>query len=379
MRVRPEERAASPSSTHVCAASSQRDARASTSALVSSPNSAPFHATSAASDTGAQSKVTLPGAVTSAPFTSYQRATSSAPQWSKRGLSSQPVSHGWRDGNEARWMHPLAKEVLDAPNRPLDQLVRHGDPEASQLGDRVPVHGGLRDRRGVRLSPELAEMAGVALRSRCAGRSRCVRPDSGRRARARQGRGRASPSAAQITTWKHESQSHAEGIRDRVRDRVALGLPVRLHDRPDTIAEYRHRTMPRCAVVSFRLGLSDGVSIVASSWASALDDFGFDVVTVAGEGPVDRCVPGLSLTAAGTPPSDAEVSDALADADLVIVENLCTIPLNLPAARAVARTLGGRPAVLHHHDPAVAMPPSSPMSRSCRRPTRRGAMSRSTT
>ena len=43
--------------------------------------------------------------------------------------------------------------------------------------------------------------------------------------------------------------------------------------------------MPRCAIVSFRLGLSDGVSIVAASWARALSSFGFDVVTVAGEGP----------------------------------------------------------------------------------------------
>jgi mannosylglucosylglycerate synthase len=110
--------------------------------------------------------------------------------------------------------------------------------------------------------------------------------------------------------------------------------------------------MPRCAIVSFRLGLSDGVSIVASSWARALNSFGFDVVTVAGEGPVDRCVPGLALSAETTASTVADVSDALADADLVVVENLCTIPLNLPAARIVARTLRGRPAVLHHHDPA---------------------------
>ena len=34
-----------------------------------------------------------------------------------------------------------------------------------------------------------------------------------------------------------------------------------------------------------------------------------------------------------------------------MVENLCTIPLNLPAARAVAEVLHGRAAVLHHHDP----------------------------
>jgi len=127
--------------------------------------------------------------------------------------------------------------------------------------------------------------------------------------------------------------------------------------------------MPRCAIVSFRLGLSDGVSIVASSWARALTSFGFEVVTVAGEGPVDHCVPGLGLSAAPSGSTEAAVSDALADADLVVVENLCTIPLNLPAARIVARTLRGRPAVLHHHDPAwqrvqfaevTELPPTDP-------------------
>ncbi|MEY2421390.1 MAG: mannosylglucosylglycerate synthase [Acidimicrobiaceae bacterium] len=114
--------------------------------------------------------------------------------------------------------------------------------------------------------------------------------------------------------------------------------------------------MPRCAIVSFRLGLSDGVSIVAASWARALTGFGFDVVTVAGEGPVDRLVPGLALHAAATAATEAEVGDALGDADLVVVENLCTIPLNLPAARVVARTLRDRPVILHHHDPAWQRP-----------------------
>ncbi|MEY2450180.1 MAG: mannosylglucosylglycerate synthase [Acidimicrobiaceae bacterium] len=113
--------------------------------------------------------------------------------------------------------------------------------------------------------------------------------------------------------------------------------------------------MARCAIVSFRLGLSDGVSIVAASWAQALSSVGFEIVTVAGEGPVDRLVPGLALDAA-VAPSYGDVDSALADADLVVVENLCTIPLNLPAARVVARTLRGRPAVLHHHDPAWQRP-----------------------
>ncbi len=102
--------------------------------------------------------------------------------------------------------------------------------------------------------------------------------------------------------------------------------------------------------MSFRLGLTDGVSIVADAWRTALLDLGFDVVTVAGEGPVDRTVPGLALDAAA-PPSAGEVTDALADADLVVVENLLTIPMHLAASRVVAEALRGRPALLHHHDP----------------------------
>ena len=108
--------------------------------------------------------------------------------------------------------------------------------------------------------------------------------------------------------------------------------------------------MPTCTFVSFRLGLTDGVSVVAANWAEVMRGLGFDVVTVAGEGPVDRLVPGLELDATAPPDRD-DVEAALADADLVVVENLCTIPLNLPAARVVAGVLAGRPALLHHHDP----------------------------
>lgn len=108
--------------------------------------------------------------------------------------------------------------------------------------------------------------------------------------------------------------------------------------------------MTTCAIVSFRLGLTDGVSIVATTWADALRDIGFEVVTVAGDGPVDRTVGGLSADSPSGPPL-SDVEQALADADLVVVENLCTIPLNLAAARVVAEVLRGRPAILHHHDP----------------------------
>lgn len=118
--------------------------------------------------------------------------------------------------------------------------------------------------------------------------------------------------------------------------------------------------MPTVALVSFRLGGSDGVAIVARSWERAFAGFGYDVVTVAGGGDVDRLVPGLGLStearAIEAVIDRRAVARALADADLVVVENLCTIPLNLAAARCVADTLRARPAILHHHDPPWQRP-----------------------
>lgn len=106
---------------------------------------------------------------------------------------------------------------------------------------------------------------------------------------------------------------------------------------------------PVAAIVSFRLGGSDGVAVEATKWSGALAVLGFDIRTVAGEGPVDRLVPGLAMRAPEPPPS-SEVEDALGDADVVIVENLCSLPLNPGAATVVAGVIKGRPAVLHHHD-----------------------------
>jgi hypothetical protein len=93
---------------------------------------------------------------------------------------------------------------------------------------------------------------------------------------------------------------------------------VGLHAPPDGGGVYRHRPVPRAAVLSFRLGGTDGVAVVARSWAEALASFGFDVVTVAGEGSVDRLVPGLELDAP-SPPKPAALAGALDAADLVVV------------------------------------------------------------
>lgn len=103
------------------------------------------------------------------------------------------------------------------------------------------------------------------------------------------------------------------------------------------------------ALLSFRLGGTDGVAIEAAKWQRALGELGFTTYTVAGDGPVDQAVPGLAIGAT-EPPTRAEVDDALASADLVVVENLLSLPLNQPAWDVVAAALTGRPAVLHHHD-----------------------------
>ncbi len=107
--------------------------------------------------------------------------------------------------------------------------------------------------------------------------------------------------------------------------------------------------VPTACIVSFRLGGADGVSIEAAKWAAALGFLGWEVCTVAGSGPVDTLIPGLSMSSS-EPPSRDDVEDALAPADLVVVENLCSLPLNPEASAVVARVCAGRPALLHHHD-----------------------------
>lgn len=110
--------------------------------------------------------------------------------------------------------------------------------------------------------------------------------------------------------------------------------------------------------VSYRLGGTDGVSIEAAKWMWALEALGFTTRRVAGElfgsQPDDLTVPWLALGAPHNAPApDSVAFAAVLDAgELTLVENVCSLPLNLRAARAVADSLGRSRSrvVLHHHD-----------------------------
>jgi len=109
------------------------------------------------------------------------------------------------------------------------------------------------------------------------------------------------------------------------------------------------RRVPTAAIVSYRLGGRDGVSIEAEKWRWALGQLGFAVSTVAGEGPVDHRIEGLAIDDDSSPDHGALVR-ALDGADLIVAENICSLPLNPRASRAVAAACHGRTSVLHHHD-----------------------------
>jgi len=115
--------------------------------------------------------------------------------------------------------------------------------------------------------------------------------------------------------------------------------------------------MPTCTFLSFRFGPTDGVSVVARNWAHMLTKQGFTVSWVAGAFEPGWDAPGRTTVVAGlninatAPPDPNQLESALADQDLVVVENLLSIPLNLAASQTVASLLNGRPALIHHHDP----------------------------
>ena len=107
--------------------------------------------------------------------------------------------------------------------------------------------------------------------------------------------------------------------------------------------------MADLVVVSFRLGARDGVSIEAQKWIDAFKELGHRVTTLAGEGDADVVMPELAMGATCAPALDA-VSRVLNDADLVIVENFNSLPLNVAARDVLYQALDGRDALFRHHD-----------------------------
>ncbi|HET9006154.1 MAG TPA: hypothetical protein VFQ04_05510, partial [Actinomycetes bacterium] len=69
--------------------------------------------------------------------------------------------------------------------------------------------------------------------------------------------------------------------------------------------------MNRVAIVSFRLGGPDGVSVVADHWGEAFRRLGWSVRTVAGAGRADRLVPGLAMDAPPGPDLLGRLAEAL--------------------------------------------------------------------
>jgi glycosyltransferase involved in cell wall biosynthesis len=117
--------------------------------------------------------------------------------------------------------------------------------------------------------------------------------------------------------------------------------------------------MQRVAVmVSYRLGGTDGVAVEARKWEWALNELGFHVRRIAGEledglRPDDSLLPFLAIDPADdSEPHPMALAKALEDCDLVVVENLCSLPINPDASKLAADVIGrhaGR-VVFHHHD-----------------------------
>ena len=117
--------------------------------------------------------------------------------------------------------------------------------------------------------------------------------------------------------------------------------------------------MPPTAVqLSYRLGGADGVAVETRKWEWALHELGFSVRRVAGEfddatRADDVTLPFLAIEPPDdTAPAPDQLAASLAGVDLVIVENLCSLPINPDAAALAASVLDAHDGrvVFHHHD-----------------------------
>jgi mannosylglucosylglycerate synthase len=110
-------------------------------------------------------------------------------------------------------------------------------------------------------------------------------------------------------------------------------------------------------LLSYRLGGTDGVSVEAGKWEWALHTLGFTTRRVAGQlcdrpRPDDVALPGIAIDAPDRAADAHKIATALDGADLVVAENICSLPLNLRASYAASDALAHHPGrvVFHHHD-----------------------------
>ena len=94
--------------------------------------------------------------------------------------------------------------------------------------------------------------------------------------------------------------------------------------------------MAHLALVSFRLGGTDGVAVESAKWTAALRSLGHSVTTVAGEGEADVVLEGLSM-AAPVPPSRDDLEGALRGATHALdAVRDGYVPKEAPAAKSDA-------------------------------------------
>ena len=114
---------------------------------------------------------------------------------------------------------------------------------------------------------------------------------------------------------------------------------------------------PIAVLLSYRLGGTDGVSVEAGKWDRALRTLGFTTRRVAGQlcdepRPDDVALPGIAIGAPDGAVETHRLATALDGADLVVAENICSLPINPHASYAASDALAHHPGrvVFHHHD-----------------------------
>ena len=275
-------------------------------------------------------------------------------QSSHRGLSSHPDSHGWQSstsppggapsraaaGSAGRARHGRAR-----PRRASNPSRVSAAAACPYIGGCVMVEAAVRPQSAAcGLGPVAVAQVGHEAVGVLIARSALRELDDG-------------PLVAEVRPDDRVEAAVPQplpGVGRRVRDaepppaassRQAASR-MREPRRPARRAWVACRRAAPSPVVSFRLGRHDGVSVVAATWARALDEPRVD----GAHGRRRRCrstacCPASRIGATGAADAAPTWTPRSPDADLVVVENLCTIPLNLPAARVVAavpaRAAGG--------------------------------------